>query len=173
MVRVSKFADVNRMSISNLGVVFSPCLDIPPLLFKIFLTDVSQLFSDPFDDEHNEKNKVKVKEETKPVNEPTSDDPLVFDELDELEISLGGPIVTKNSSNPPPLSSNEKKTPPVKTSSTVSTASTTTNSTNSTTTTNTKVENETSLDNFDSAQQLEDLDSIMDSLNQDLEDFDI
>ncbi len=40
--RVAENSEVNKMTMSNLGVVFSPCLDMAPMLFKCFITDVGK-----------------------------------------------------------------------------------------------------------------------------------
>jgi hypothetical protein len=49
LIMVSEYSDFNKMTVPNLGVVFSPCLDIPPLLFKTFMQDYKQLFPNPFE----------------------------------------------------------------------------------------------------------------------------
>jgi len=44
LVQVAAHSDQNKMTLSNLGVVFSPCLDMAPMLFKVFMTETETLF---------------------------------------------------------------------------------------------------------------------------------
>ncbi|EXJ79023.1 hypothetical protein A1O3_08524 [Capronia epimyces CBS 606.96] len=51
LLEVVQNADRNKMSVKNVGIVFSPTLNIPAPVFATFLTDFGAIFDDPSDQE--------------------------------------------------------------------------------------------------------------------------
>lgn len=50
LIRVINNSEVNKMSIRNVGIVFSPTLNIPAPVFSMFLTEFDTIFGDPMVD---------------------------------------------------------------------------------------------------------------------------
>ena len=46
LIGIVNNSDVNKMSVRNVGIVFSPTLNIPAPVFSIFLTDFDAIFGD-------------------------------------------------------------------------------------------------------------------------------
>lgn len=50
LLEVVQNADRNKMSVKNVGIVFSPTLNIPAPVFAMFLTDFGAIFDQPYDE---------------------------------------------------------------------------------------------------------------------------
>lgn len=46
LIEIVNNADVNKMTVRNVGIVFAPTLNIPAPVFSMFLTDYDSIFSD-------------------------------------------------------------------------------------------------------------------------------
>ncbi|KZF24677.1 hypothetical protein L228DRAFT_266991 [Xylona heveae TC161] len=49
LLRITNNSDVNKMTVRNVGIVFSPTLNIPAPVFSMFLTEFDRIFGDEVD----------------------------------------------------------------------------------------------------------------------------
>lgn len=50
LITIVNNSDVNKMTIRNVGIVFSPTLNIPAPVISMFLTELEAIFGEPLDD---------------------------------------------------------------------------------------------------------------------------
>ncbi|KAL9605104.1 MAG: hypothetical protein Q9219_000038 [cf. Caloplaca sp. 3 TL-2023] len=66
LIGIVNKSDINKMSVRNVGIVFSPTLNIPAPIFSMFLTDFDAIFSERGDQAPISSTEVAVNESTAP-----------------------------------------------------------------------------------------------------------
>ncbi|KAI9839644.1 MAG: hypothetical protein M1819_002270 [Sarea resinae] len=53
LLNIVNHSDINKMTVRNVGIVFSPTLNIPAPIFSMFLTDFDRIFASELDESHS------------------------------------------------------------------------------------------------------------------------